>query len=463
MSAALAHRAEGLIIAHCSVCHSADLIAQQRLPRARWEATIEKMKHWGAEISNDEADLLVRYLSARYHPCVPDQLPPLDSELKKAEPRSRELSVEGPFIGVDAREAGILEHNCQAGHGAMAVGGIRPVPASLMHRSHAAREPVAYTCRTSPVVVRRRERAVDVGGFSVEVGVALRRARRMRGLTLRAVSALSGGRYKPTSIAGYERGERTIFAAGEHLERQRVGQRILRERPRAAAEQVPRELIEEEDEREATPRRRPPGAELPARAGLEGFLEPIAERAVEVSEKLRGSGFLVPAIRPPTVPEGTSRLRISLSAAHDVRDVERLPQAPIDGFDTGPALRFPHQARLHILQYLNGLATAARRRGLGPERLAQWMAAAPAKLAGLDHRKGRLAPGCDADFVVWDREASFRVDPARLHQRHPVTPYAGRELQGVVRGTWLRGRQVFDGTSFADPPAGRLLLRERAT
>jgi cytochrome c oxidase cbb3-type subunit 3 len=86
VSAALALRAEGLIIARCSVCHSADLIRQQRLPRARWEATVEKMEHWGAEISNDEADLLVRYLSARYHPDAPDQLPPLDNELRKAEP-----------------------------------------------------------------------------------------------------------------------------------------------------------------------------------------------------------------------------------------------------------------------------------------------------------------------------------------------------------------------------------------
>lgn len=101
--------------------------------------------------------------------------------------------------------------------------------------------------------------------------------------------------------------------------------------------------------------------------------------------------------------------------------------------------------------------TAARRRGHGPERLAEWMAAAPAKLAGLEHRKGRLAPGLDADFVVWDPEASFRVDPTRLHQRHPVTPYAGRELRGVVRATWLRGQRAFDGTSFADPPLGRFL------
>ncbi|HSD48626.1 MAG TPA: helix-turn-helix domain-containing protein [Actinomycetota bacterium] len=49
-----------------------------------------------------------------------------------------------------------------------------------------------------------------MGIFGEQVGVALRRARRARGLTLRAVSNLSDGRYKPTSIAGYERGERSI-------------------------------------------------------------------------------------------------------------------------------------------------------------------------------------------------------------------------------------------------------------
>ena len=126
VSAALALPAEGLIIARCSVCHSADLIAQQRLPRARWEATVEKMEHWGAEISNDEADLLVRYLSARYHPGAPDQLPPLDSELRKAEPLTQEPVAEGPLTGVAARGAGIFEHNCQACHGTMAIGGMGP-------------------------------------------------------------------------------------------------------------------------------------------------------------------------------------------------------------------------------------------------------------------------------------------------------------------------------------------------
>ena len=122
----LAPRAEALIIARCSVCHSPDLIVQQRLPRKRWETTVEKMKLWGAEISNDEADLLIRYLSARYHPGAPDQLPPLDSELRKAEPLTQESVSEGPLAGVAARGGGIFAYNCQACHGAGAVGGMGP-------------------------------------------------------------------------------------------------------------------------------------------------------------------------------------------------------------------------------------------------------------------------------------------------------------------------------------------------
>lgn len=49
-----------------------------------------------------------------------------------------------------------------------------------------------------------------MGGFADEIGRALRRARVTRGLTLRQVFSLSGGRFKATSLAGYERGERRI-------------------------------------------------------------------------------------------------------------------------------------------------------------------------------------------------------------------------------------------------------------
>ena len=87
--------------------------------------------------------------------------------------------------------------------------------------------------------------------------------------------------------------------------------------------------------------------------------------------------------------------------------------------------------------------TAARSRGAAPERIAEWMSAAPARLVRLDGRKGVIAAGSDADLVAWDPESRFVVDPAALQQRHKLTPYAGRELFGVIRATWVAGRLVF--------------------
>ena len=60
-----------------------------------------------------------------------------------------------------------------------------------------------------------------------------------------------------------------------------------------------------------------------------------------------------------------------------------------------------------------------------------------------------------ADLVAFAPDASFTVDPAALHHRNPVTPYAGQTLTGVVRATWLRGRAV-----TGDTPHGRFLTRE---
>lgn len=126
VSIALGPRAEGLILARCSVCHTADLITQQRLSRERWEATVDKMKHWGAEISQEEQILLVRYLSARYHPGAPDRLPPLEHEAGPAEPLRQEPASTGPLVGVPRRGSGLFEHNCQACHGQGGIGGVGP-------------------------------------------------------------------------------------------------------------------------------------------------------------------------------------------------------------------------------------------------------------------------------------------------------------------------------------------------
>jgi allantoinase len=76
--------------------------------------------------------------------------------------------------------------------------------------------------------------------------------------------------------------------------------------------------------------------------------------------------------------------------------------------------------------------------------MARWMSAAPAALAGLGDRKGRLAEGLDADLVVWDPDEEFVVDAARLRQRHKLTPYAGRSLFGTILTTFVRGERVWD-------------------
>ncbi|HTM85427.1 MAG TPA: amidohydrolase family protein, partial [Mycobacterium sp.] len=92
------------------------------------------------------------------------------------------------------------------------------------------------------------------------------------------------------------------------------------------------------------------------------------------------------------------------------------------------------------------------RSGFRLDDLARWMAQRPAEIVGLPH-KGRIAVGYNADLVAFAPEETFAVDPVRLHHRHPVTPYAGRRLHGVVHTTWLRGVPV-DGE-----PRGTLLSR----
>jgi allantoinase len=102
--------------------------------------------------------------------------------------------------------------------------------------------------------------------------------------------------------------------------------------------------------------------------------------------------------------------------------------------------------------------SAARRRGHRLADVVGWMAARPAALVGLAG-KGRITAGADADLVVFAPDESFTVDARRLHHRNPVTPYAGRELTGVVRSTWLRGAPV-EAADAAAAPRGRLLRRE---
>jgi allantoinase len=106
---------------------------------------------------------------------------------------------------------------------------------------------------------------------------------------------------------------------------------------------------------------------------------------------------------------------------------------------------------------LGAVWTEASRRGANLQQMARWMSAGPASLAGLTN-KGRIAPGYDADLVVWEPETAFDVSEERLFTRHALSPYLKRRLLGQVRETFVRGQSAFvDGKHVAEP-FGRSLL-----
>lgn len=102
--------------------------------------------------------------------------------------------------------------------------------------------------------------------------------------------------------------------------------------------------------------------------------------------------------------------------------------------------------------------TEARRRGFSLSQVAKWLCENPARQVRLDSRKGSIAAGCDADLVIWNPDREFVVDAPSLHHRHPLTPYHGESLQGVVQKTFLRGRKIYDDGAVGPQPTGLMII-----
>ena len=66
---------------------------------------------------------------------------------------------------------------------------------------------------------------------------------------------------------------------------------------------------------------------MPSNSAIQPLLIGDAQKAISASEKLKALGLWVTAIRYPTVPKHTDRLRITLTAAHEPRDIEALVDA----------------------------------------------------------------------------------------------------------------------------------------
>ena len=116
----------------------------------------------------------------------------------------------------------------------------------------------------------------------------------------------------------------------------------------------------------------------------------------------------------------------------------------------------PGAETLGTLLYSEGVAAGR----ITLKRFLQLIASGPADVFGLS-RKGRLAEGADADFVVFDPHAEWTLDETELHQAAGWSPYHGRACTGRVASTWLRGQCVYrDGRVTAEPGSGRFVRPE---
>ena len=108
-----------------------------------------------------------------------------------------------------------------------------------------------------------------------------------------------------------------------------------------------------------------------------------------------------------------------------------------------------------------GFFSEATKRGMSPNRIAELLCLNPARRYGLAG-KGDIAVGLDADLALVDPDETWTVSAADSPSSQEYSPFEGQELTGRVRGTYLRGTRIFDGSNVVGEPAGRFLHRPYA-
>jgi len=83
----------------------------------------------------------------------------------------------------------------------------------------------------------------------------------------------------------------------------------------------------------------------------------------------------------------------------------------------------------------------------------------PAKLFGLFPRKGTIAPGSDADVVIFDPQRTITLSAGTLHMKVDYNPYEGRQVTGAADTVLSRGRVIIDGGKFVGRPGSGCFLK----
>eukprot|EP01129_Flabellula_baltica_P007634 TRINITY_DN2981_c0_g1_i4.p1 TRINITY_DN2981_c0_g1~~TRINITY_DN2981_c0_g1_i4.p1 ORF type:complete len:369 (+),score=78.83 TRINITY_DN2981_c0_g1_i4:465-1571(+) len=108
--------------------------------------------------------------------------------------------------------------------------------------------------------------------------------------------------------------------------------------------------------------------------------------------------------------------------------------------------------------------TEAKSRGVHIRHLVKWLSESSAEFLGLDN-KGKIEPGYDADFVIWNPDEAFTVTESTLETKVKHTPFNGKTYEGVVEKTILRGKVIYtrDTDTEFTTPSGKLLFKNEMT
>ncbi|GMM38026.1 allantoinase [Saccharomycopsis crataegensis] len=94
--------------------------------------------------------------------------------------------------------------------------------------------------------------------------------------------------------------------------------------------------------------------------------------------------------------------------------------------------------------------------------IVRWCCENTAKQVGLDHRKGFIQEGHDADFAIFDDKVRWKLTNDAMHFKNKLTAYHGFEVVGKVVETVVRGKSVFvSGRGHSETPLGGLILEPR--
>ncbi len=104
--------------------------------------------------------------------------------------------------------------------------------------------------------------------------------------------------------------------------------------------------------------------------------------------------------------------------------------------------------------------TLALKNNIPIEKISAWMSRNVADFLNLPS-KGRIEVGADADFVIWNPDKKMKVTAATIKARHPISPYIGSLLSGLVEKTYVAGVLVYDKGSYVSSPTGKIILRNK--